>query len=153
MEDNFQQSTKEQIINQMLNELDNSETKKRYILPDEETIKKCKELVSLFVETGNNIKKLQFALKDQKDKYKKVEKELINIMSIYGLEQLNNKNIRIKCNTSETKLPVTSQQIKEKISELDETFLKYNSKNEIINHIFKNQPISTKSHLKILKNR
>lgn len=156
MEDNL----RNQIINKMISELggntNNESLNKggeKYKFPDTETIKKCKELVNTFLETRNNIKKLQDALKDQKQKMYRSEEDLLQIMSKYGFEELKDdlKHVKLKLNYSKINTPLTTSLIRERLEKIPD--IQFKTRQQIEDFVFERKLEGEKPKLKTLKNK
>lgn len=144
-------SLRNHVINNMLTQMNSKESNDEMPMPSEETIKHCKQLANNFLDTLNNIKRLKIAVRDQMNKKNKYESEILDIMSIYGFEELKDdiKQIKLKLNTSSTHEPLTSNKIKQRLEQIKDIHLK--SIEEIENEVFKREK-SEKICLKKLKN-
>lgn len=141
-----------QIINNVLSQMNEPRTNE-IKMPDPDTIKKCKELVNSFLETDNNVKRLKVALKDQNNKKKYYEKEILQIMSRYGLEELKDdvKQVKLRFKQSVVNEPLTMKMIRERLEKVQN--IQNKSKDEIENEIFKQDHQLQKMSLKRCKNK
>lgn len=147
-------NVRNQVIQQMMSQMNDeneNENDEEYPVPTEETIRHCKQLANNFLDTLNNIKRLKIAVRDQMNKKKKYENELLDIMSLYGLEELKDdiKQVKLKMNTSSTQEPLTSNMIKQRLEKIQDIHSK--SLEEIEKEVFKRDK-SEKICLKKLKN-
>ena len=119
--------------------------------PDGTSLDDFKNDVRTWVELDNSIRRMQAATKERRAAKSMLTERILGFMNRYNIEDLNTKDARLRYKTAYTRVPLSHQTIKERIS----TYFGDNNARiaqELQGHLFGNRERSEKTSLRRLKN-
>ena len=118
--------------------------------PAKITLEEFKNFVKKWLEYDNYIKKAQEVIKEKRVLRDKLSQVIIKFMTKYNIEDLNTKEGRIRCKTTQVKPPVSQKCIKERLNQYFDNDER--KKEEVLSTIYKrNDEKIEKTSLRRLK--